>query len=200
MTSYRRSIYFNPDALSWRAETSRQIAGIEAFHKQIQGYQPSPLVSLEKLAKEIGVKAVYAKDESNRLGLHSAHILGVSWAVSRAVAKRLGLLEDEGFEAIKSRLAEAEKPVSLHAASAGNHGRAVSRFGALIGASVTIYAPVDASDEAINLIRAEGATVVQVKGSYSEASLQALTVSQDVGGILIPEDYAPGIDDEHEVR
>src|SRR5215207_746856 len=60
------------------------------FHSSMPGYQPTPLVDLPELAAELGVAAVFLKDESDRLGLPAFKILGASWAVNRALSYRSG--------------------------------------------------------------------------------------------------------------
>lgn len=46
------------------------------FHKKIEGYQETPLVSLTKLAEQLGVKSILVKDESKRFGLNAFKVLG----------------------------------------------------------------------------------------------------------------------------
>ena len=43
------------------------IRGVRAFHSTFPGYQPTPLHSLPALAKLLGVKAIYLKDESLKI-------------------------------------------------------------------------------------------------------------------------------------
>ena len=72
------------------------------------------------------------KDESERLGLPSFKILGASWAVYRALVDHLGLTLDA--VPTFARLAEAvapARPLTLTAATDGNHGRAVAHMAAL---------------------------------------------------------------------
>ena len=39
-----------------------------AFHRSLSGYRPTPLVDVPRIADELGVGRVLAKDESERLG------------------------------------------------------------------------------------------------------------------------------------
>ena len=50
-----------------------------AFHRTIPGYAPTPLVSLPKIAKHLGIFRLCVKDESYRFGLNAFKVLGSSW-------------------------------------------------------------------------------------------------------------------------
>ena len=49
------------------------------FHRTLNGYEPTALTPLPELARELGVAAVFAKDESTRLGMPAFKALGASW-------------------------------------------------------------------------------------------------------------------------
>src|SRR5919112_1122126 len=112
------------------------------FHRRLPGYEKTPLVDAPGLAEALGVGKVFVKDESSRLGLPAFKVLGVSWAVYRALEERLG--EDfGGWEEIwelEERL-EPLRPLSLVAATDGNHGRAVARVARLLGLGAKIFVP-----------------------------------------------------------
>ena len=61
------------------------------YHRSLDVYQPTPLVSLPALARRLGVKAVYIKDESYRFGLNAFKGLGGAYAMFRILCRRLGL-------------------------------------------------------------------------------------------------------------
>lgn len=63
--------------------TPETFADVRAFHRTLPGYQPTPLVALPDLAKEVGVKGVYIKDESKRFGLNAFKALGASYAIHK---------------------------------------------------------------------------------------------------------------------
>ena len=65
------------------------------FHRTIPGYEPTPLVSLPALARELGVAKLWVKDESKRFGLNAFKALGGSWAIARWMGEKLGLEGDE---------------------------------------------------------------------------------------------------------
>jgi diaminopropionate ammonia-lyase len=140
------------------------------FHRALDGYEPTPLRDLPGLAAELGLAAACLKDESNRLGLPSFKVLGASWAVYRALLARLGAAAEEipTFAALRDAAA-AMRPLSLAAATDGNHGRAVAHMAALLGLGAAIYVPENTVRARIEAIESEGATVTVVEGGYDDA-------------------------------
>ena len=124
-----------------------------------------------KLAEALGVGKVFVKDESSRLGLPAFKVLGASWAVYRALEERLG---EEGFGDweeigdLEERL-EPMRPLSLVAATDGNHGRAVARVARLLGLGAKIFVPGGMALARREAIAEEGAEVIVVDGTYDEA-------------------------------
>jgi diaminopropionate ammonia-lyase len=160
------------------------------FHRRLPGYEETPLVDAPRLAEALGVGKVLVKDESSRLGLPAFKVLGASWAVYRALEERLG---DGGFgswEAIEDlrRRLEPLRPLSLVAATDGNHGRAVARVARLLGLGARIFVPGDMVAARREAIAGEGAEVVVVDGGYDEA----VERSAAADGLLISDMSWPG--------
>ena len=137
-----------------------------AFHRSLSGYAPTPVHQLDGIASELGVAAVLVKDESSRLGLPAFKILGVSWAVERA-------------------LREEPEVRTLIAASAGNHGRAVARAAALRGLRSRVFLPERSLAVRRQAIAVEGAEVVVVDGTYEDAVEAAARAATEDGTALI---------------
>jgi diaminopropionate ammonia-lyase len=141
------------------------------FHRRLPGYEETPLVDAPKLAGALGVGKVFVKDESSRLGLPAFKVLGASWAVYRSLEERLG---EEGFGdwgeiwELRERL-EPMRPLSLVAATDGNHGRAVARVARLLGLGAKIFVPDGMALARRKSIAEEGAEVIVVDGTYDEA-------------------------------
>ncbi len=165
------------------------------FHERLPGYAATPLVELPELAERLGLGRVWAKDESNRLGLPAFKILGASWAAYRAVVERLGTDPEPWgtVEELASRLA-AIKPLTLVTATEGNHGRAVARVAALLGLEALIFVPRDAAPARIEAIESEGAAVTVVDGTYDEAVERAATEAGP-GRLLISDTSWPGYEE-----
>jgi diaminopropionate ammonia-lyase len=134
------------------------------------GYAPTPLRDAPTVARRLGVEEVLVKDESSRLGLPSFKILGASWAVCRALSARLGAGECElpTFDELARALAPL-RPLTLSAATDGNHGRALARMAALLGLGCRIYVPEATVQARIDAIAGEGAAVTVVQGDYDDA-------------------------------
>jgi diaminopropionate ammonia-lyase len=140
------------------------------FHQRLDGYAPTPLVRAPELAQMLGVGEVLLKVEASRLGLPAFKILGASWAVYRAIEERIGGAM-EPWRSI-GELAESLaplRPMTLAAATDGNHGRAVARMAALLGFQAKIYVPAHTAQARIDAIASEGARVEVVDGTYDDA-------------------------------
>ncbi|WP_018654131.1 pyridoxal-phosphate dependent enzyme [Actinomadura flavalba] len=162
--------YANPSARTWSCPRP---ADASAFHAGLPGYAPTPLTELPALAAELGAARVFVKDESTRLGLPAFKMLGASWGVHRA-------LRDE---------------TTLVAATDGNHGRAVAVMARLRGLHARIFVPDDVHPASIAAIRAEGADVVTVTGTYDAAVERAAADAAAPGALLVQDTAWPGYED-----
>jgi diaminopropionate ammonia-lyase len=140
------------------------------FHRRLPGYRPTPLVSIERLARRLDVAELLVKCESSRFGLPAFKMLGASWATYRAVCERLGGEPGPwvGLEELAALL-RPMRPFSLAAATDGNHGRAVARMACLLGFSARIFVPDATTPGRIEAIAGEGAEVIVVAGDYDDA-------------------------------
>ncbi|KAF4899205.1 Diaminopropionate ammonia-lyase [Colletotrichum viniferum] len=186
MASGRRSVYINPRAgpLGRDIDTS----AVQAFHRQLPSFNRTPLVSLDALARDLGVKAVFLKDESNRLGLPAFKILGASWGTYRAITAHLALPAHTPLDDVAQ--AAQQNGISLYAATEGNHGRAVAFMARILGISAHIYVPRSVNGDAATLIASEGAHVVVSDCHYDDAVLEAWRTSKSVPGGLLIQDNA----------
>ena len=159
----------NPLAASLLDEA---VPGGEAydFHQKLPDYEPSPLIDAPGIAATLGVGRVWVKDESSRFGLPAFKALGASWAIYRALLARLGgrIEPWNSFDDLKERFAPL-RPLTLMAATDGNHGRAVAHMARLLGFDAHIFVPKAMAQARIEAIRGEGAQITAVDGSYDEA-------------------------------
>ncbi|PYH91617.1 hypothetical protein BO71DRAFT_385155 [Aspergillus ellipticus CBS 707.79] len=192
MVSSRRPIYLNP------APATASCAGslpVQAFHESFPGYVPSPLVALPEIAHELGVHAVYVKQESNRFGLPAFKVLGASWAIYRAVLSSLSLPNDTALATLVERIRE-EAARTLIAATEGNHGRAVARVAQQMSLRCRIYVPRTMHEYTCQMIRSEGAELVVVDGDYDQAVQAAATAAAELApGILIQDTAFEGYEE-----
>jgi diaminopropionate ammonia-lyase len=148
------------------------------FHQKLPGYQRSPLIDAPSIAATLGVGKVWVKDESSRFGLPAFKFLGASWAVYRALLMQIGGTIElwYTFDDLKDRFAPL-KPLTLVAATDGNHGRAVARMANLLGFDAHILVPQEMTQARIDAIKSEGAEVTIVNGNYDDAVAQSGTFS-----------------------
>ena len=180
-------ILVNPNAEEVLDDTAPDRAPLH-FHRRLPGYEETPLVDAPRLADALGVGKVFVKDESNRLGLPAFKVLGASWAVYRALEERVG---DDGFgdwetiDDLKAKL-EPLRPLTLVAATDGNHGRAVARVARLLGLGARIFVPGDMAPARRAAIAGEDAEVVVVDGTYDDAveTLGRSGRAPDLGHVL----------------
>ncbi|KAJ3938785.1 uncharacterized protein N0V96_010889 [Colletotrichum fioriniae] len=186
MTTTRRSVYINHETGPIKPASDTSLA--QAFHQQLPAFARTPLISLEDIAQELGVRAVYIKDESNRLGLPSFKILGASWGTYRAITTELHLPADTHLNDVAK--AAQTNNLSLYAATEGNHGRAVAAMARILGIPAQIYVPSSVDSEAVTNIASEGAKVIVSNSHYDDAVLEAWQASKSVKGGLLIQDNA----------
>jgi diaminopropionate ammonia-lyase family len=189
MSASRRSIFFNDSWQLWYSEPASTLELVRAFHRSLPDYKQTPLIKLDDLANEMGVRAIYLKDESSRFGLPAFKILGASWGTFRAITSRLKLPLDCGLDTVKRKL--TGQNISLFAATDGNHGRAVARMGYWLGLPVAIYVPAGMHRSTISLIESEGARMSRSTGNYDQSVLEAQAAADREDGILV-QDFAFG--------
>lgn len=189
----RRVPYVNPSAQTWISASLGPGEDIANFHKQLPGFEPTPLVHMDKLAAEIGVEAVYVKDESSRCGLPSFKILGASWATFRAIIEKTKLPIDTDFETLRKSVQTAA--ITLVAATEGNHGRAVARIASILETSSKIFIPRCLHKATIALLESEATTVVLVDGDYDEAVRMATQEADRSKAILVQDTAFDGYEE-----
>jgi diaminopropionate ammonia-lyase len=147
---------------------------IRKFHREIPGFQMSPLKALPNLAARLGLGGIWVKDESVRLNLSSFKVLGGSYAVYQFVRHRLGLQDQElSFsELMDGELRHKLGPLVFAAATDGNHGRGVAWSATRMGFEAVIYVHKLTSHERIQAIENNGGKVVVVDGNYDDAVRQ----------------------------
>ncbi len=143
-------------------------------------YEPTPLAALDALAAELGVGALWAKDETRRMRLGSFKALGGAFAVAEMIAEAAGTTDLLGPAA---RTAAAG--MTFIAASAGNHGLSVAAGARIFGARAVIVLPAAAPMAFERRIRAAGADVVRTDGTYEQSVALALAEAEARGWLLL---------------
>ena len=166
-----------------------------AFHARLPEYEPTPLVAAPALATALGVAEVAVKDESHRLGLPAFKMLGASWATFRALEARAGSPLD-GWRTIDELRSAVEPlgPLTLACATEGNHGRAVARMARLAGLDAHIVVPGHVAAPRVDTIRAEGARIETVDGTYEDAVARSAQLMGE-RTILVSDTAWPGYEE-----
>ncbi len=139
------------------------------------GYAPTPLRSLVALAKRVGVRKIFYKDESQRFGraLGSFKALGAPYAVQRLLADHV---ERETGQRPSSADLRAGKhraltsDVTVCVATDGNQGRGLAWGAQQFGCRCVVYIHSKVSEGRKAAMEAFGADVIRVSGEY-EASV-----------------------------
>ncbi|MBL8702539.1 MAG: diaminopropionate ammonia-lyase [Alphaproteobacteria bacterium] len=155
------------------------VAAARATISSWDGYRPTPLLALPQLARRLGVAAVQLKHEGARFEVGSFKALGPSYALERALARAE---PDRGRRADWTAIA----------ATSGNHGRAVAWAARRSGIRARIYMPAHASPGREAAIRALGADVERVAGSFDDALAAALAAAALPRTIVVADVPRPG--------
>lgn len=140
------------------------------FHQSFPMYEPTPLVELKDLAKKIGVKDIYLKDESYRFGLNAFKVMGGSYAMAKYMAEELDMkVEDLPYEKLISpEIKEKLGDVCFVTATDGNHGRGVAWTAQQLQQKSRVFMPMGSSQIRFDAIKAHGSEVTIEDANYDE--------------------------------
>lgn len=157
------------------------------FLSSFPNYQPTPLISLKNLAKELGVSKIYIKDESKRFNLNAFKVCGASFAMGKYIASRIGKnINDINYEEMVSqKVKNTLGQVTFVTATDGNHGRAVAWTANRLNQKSVVYMPKGTSTERLNNIKGEGSDASIMQLSYDDCVRLAKTNAQKNGWIMI---------------
>ena len=124
-----------------------------------EGYAPTPLISLNKLSKELNLNNIYYKDESKRFNLKSFKALGGAYAVEKVT--------------------QGNKDIVVATATAGNHGRSVAWGARRLGLRCKIFISEFVSDARGQAMADLGADVIKVKGNYEKSLIECIKQSTE---------------------
>ncbi len=144
--------------------------GVRAFHRQLPGYKPTPMVRLERLARAWGFRDIFVKDEAHRFGLNAFKVLGGSYAVARLICQKLGqpLSEVPYAQLVSNEVREMVGQITLMTATDGNHGRGVAWAAERLGQKAVIYMPKGSAPARVAAIRSHGADVEVTDLNYDD--------------------------------
>ena len=122
-------------------------------------YEPTPLLNLDKLSKDLNLKNIFYKDESKRFGLKSFKALGGAYAVQE--------------------ISKNKKNVVVSTATAGNHGKSVAWGAKRLGIKCKIFISEFVSNSRADEMSKLGADVTRVQGNYENSLKECIKQSKD---------------------
>jgi len=139
--------------------TKQQIDDAYSTISKWDSYNPTPLLLLNKLSKELNLNKIYYKDESKRFNLKSFKALGGAYAVEK--------------------ITKGNKNITVSTATAGNHGRSVAWGAKRLGIKCKIFISEYVSDVRGKAMQDLGADVVKVKGNYEKSLIECIKQSTE---------------------
>ncbi len=139
--------------------SSKEIDNAYSSISKWKGYLPTPLLSLDKLSKELNLNNIFYKDESKRFDLKSFKALGGAYAVEQVT--------------------KGNKDIVVATATAGNHGRSVAWGAKRLGLSCKIFISEFVSDAREKAMSNLGAEVIKVKGNYEKSLIECIRQSTE---------------------
>tara|TARA_B100000686_G_scaffold86335_1_gene93230 strand:+ start:714 stop:1841 length:1128 start_codon:yes stop_codon:yes gene_type:complete len=122
-------------------------------------YFPTPLISLNKLSKELKLNKIFYKDESKRFHLKSFKALGGAYAVEKVT--------------------KGNKNIVISTATAGNHGRSVAWGSKKLELKCKIFISEYVSEFRAQAMRNFGADVIRVNGNYDNSLKECIKKSKE---------------------
>ena len=159
------------------------------FHESLPMYGKTKLVCLRSAAEELGVKAIFLKDESTRFGLKAFKGLGGSYAVFRVLCGRLGL---DPHKAVYSDFLTEENRQKcadyvFATATDGNHGKGVAWAAKLFGCKAYVFLPDGSAEARRKAIEDAGAqeAVICSGLNYDKTVQHARRMAEENGWTLV---------------
>jgi len=155
-----------------------------------EGYAPTPLHHLSKLAAALGLQDILYKDEGPRFGLGSFKALGGAYAGLRILQRELDtrLGKPVSMADIRAGVyADEVAKITLASATDGNHGRSLAWGAGRFGAPCRIYIHYAVSEGRAQAMRDLGAIVTRIDGDY-DATVDQVRKDADANGWFVVSD------------
>lgn len=168
--------------------SEKEVSKAKKFHESFDQYTVTPLSNLDNLAKHIGLKGIYLKDESYRFGLNAFKVLGGSFAMGKYLASRLNRdISELGYkELISEDIKKELGDIVFATATDGNHGRGVAWTANKLNQKSVVYMPKGSSETRLKAIQAyEGAEASITEVNYDDAVRIATDYANKNNGVVI---------------
>lgn len=138
------------------------------FHKTLDEYSETPLVSQSSLAHRLNVAGVFTKDESKRFGLNAFKGLGASFAINQ-------ILESPDYNDTDAFVTATD----------GNHGKGVAWASTKAGKKSFVFMPKGSAQSRVDAIEEQGAKVEVTEFNYIDSVKHAKEFADKHGYILV---------------
>ena len=163
-----------------------EVEKVRAFHRSFPQYAPTPLCALPCAAGQLGLGALFVKDESKRFGLNAFKVLGGSYAVARAIADATGRDIHSYDDLTDEQLRKDFGQATFFTATDGNHGRGVAWSARVLGQKAVVLMPRGTVKSRFDNIASEGASVSIEDANYDECVRRASALAGSTPrGILV---------------
>ena len=151
-----------------------------AFHESFPQYAETPLAKLDGMAKYLGLKKLFVKDESYRFGLNAFKVLGGSFAMANYIAEAVGkdVSECDYAYLTSEKLREEFGQATFFTATDGNHGRGVAWAANRLGQKAVVLMPKGSTKTRFDNIAKEGAKVTIEEVNYDECVRRANALAE----------------------
>lgn len=165
----------------------REAEKVCTYHRSFPEYEETPLNNLSNLAKHLGIKSMYVKDESYRFGLNAFKVLGGSYSIGNYIAQRLGEdLADLTYDKIISpKVQEKLGEITFVTATDGNHGRGVAWTANRLNQKSVVFMPKGSAPERLRNIQALGAEASITELNYDDAVRHANECAKKYGWVMV---------------
>ena len=162
------------------------------FHRSFPQYAPTPLVSLESAAAQLGLGGLLVKDESHRFGLNAFKVLGGSYAIASEIARATGRdIAETGYAYLTGEDFKKDfPPATFFTATDGNHGRGVAWSARVLGQKAVVLMPRGSVKSRFDNIAKEGAQVTIEEANYDECVRRACALAKHAEHGVVVQDTA----------
>ena len=163
-----------------------------SFHQTFPQYSERHLPRLEGMAKELGLKGLFVKDESYRFGLNAFKVLGGSFAMANYIAEALGKdVSEVDYDYLTSdKLRQEFGQATFFTATDGNHGRGVAWAANRLGQKAVVLMPKGSTKTRFDNIAKEGAKVTIEEVNYDECVRRANALAEQTEHGVMVQDTA----------
>ncbi|MHA1599192.1 MAG: diaminopropionate ammonia-lyase [Alphaproteobacteria bacterium] len=173
-------------------------APVFGFLNRCPAYRETPLVALDELGDEIGIAGLYAKNETDRMGLGSFKALGGVYAVA-SILLELAAHHLNRHLTVEDLVADPVREIAgrivFTCASAGNHGLSVATGARLFGAKSVVYISENVPAVFAKRLEAAGASVRREGATYEDSMAAAQQAASENGWLLLADSSWSGYTD-----